>query len=350
MVFLDDLAAKQRNRQLLADTAELGALLERIKTAYHEQSQAKLVTFSPSTISMSPKEMSQSIDNLNTPLPPEMSTVLQSDTVAPTKTNATTTPNPSPPKPPAVKEEAMMVLSPRQELMAKAETLFSQSSSSSSEEEQTESIKPPSQSVKSESKGRVSVKSEPKSISFNDALSNVPLHAEPSQHNFAEPDLALFSSKRTSTAASKRSSQRTTIESATSAASASRRSREATTTPVSSHNEMSRKSGQNASVMIDDQQDQKSSGSRKSFQLLESPRRMSQATTSERIMSDDSVSETVSVSRKKEIKSSRQKTQFNENEIDEKLWYQNDVSKKSPSKFASSWNALDNDDDSFSFD
>ena len=39
-----------------------------------------------------------------------------------------------------------------------------------------------------------------------------------------------------------------------------------------------------------------------------------------------------------------------EDEIDEKLWYQNDVSKKSPSKFASSWNALDNDDDSFSFD
>ena len=77
MVFLDDLAAKQRNRQLLADTAELGALLERIKKAYQEQSQAKLVTFSPSTISMSPKEMSQSIDNLNTPLPPEMSTVLQ---------------------------------------------------------------------------------------------------------------------------------------------------------------------------------------------------------------------------------------------------------------------------------
>jgi len=348
MVFLDDLAAKQRNRQLLADTAELGALLERIKTAYQEQSQAKLVTFSPSTISMSPKEMSQSIDNLNTPLPPEMSTVLKSDTVTPTPTTAMTPP--TPPQPTVVKEEATMILSPRQELMAKAETLFSQSSSSSSEEEQTESIKPPSQSVKSESKRLNSVKSEPKSISFNDALSNVPLHAEPSQHNFAEPDLALFSSKRTSTAASKRSSQRTTIESATSAASASRRSREATTTPVSSHNEMSRKSGQNASVMIDDQQDQKSSGSRKSFQLLESPRRMSQATTSERIMSDDSVSETVSVSRKKEIKSSRQKTQFNENEIDEKLWYQNDVSKKSPSKFASSWNALDNDDDSFSFD
>merc|ERR1711935_139615 len=167
-----------------------------------------------------------------------MSTVLQSDAVTPTPTTAITTPNPSPPKPPAVKEEVTMILSPRQELMAKAETLFSQSSSSSSEEEQTESIKPPSQSVKSESKGRVSVKSEPKSISFNDALSNVPLHAEPSQHNFAEPDLALFSSKRTSTAASKRSSQRTTIESATSAASASRRSREATTTPVSSHNEM----------------------------------------------------------------------------------------------------------------
>jgi len=87
MVFLDDLAAKQRNRQLLADTAELGALLERIKKAYQEQSQAKLVTFSPSTISMSPKEMSQSIDNLNTPLPPEMSTVLQ-----------TLSPRPQPPQ------------------------------------------------------------------------------------------------------------------------------------------------------------------------------------------------------------------------------------------------------------
>ena len=81
-IILDDLAARQRNRQLLADTAQLGVLLERIKTAYHDAtttttSQAKLVTFSPSTISMSGKEMSQSIDNLNTPLPPEMSTVLQ---------------------------------------------------------------------------------------------------------------------------------------------------------------------------------------------------------------------------------------------------------------------------------
>ena len=42
--------------------------------------------------------------------------------------------------------------------------------------------------------------------------------------------------------------------------------------------------------------------------------------------------------------------QESEDEIDEKLWYQNDVKRKSPNKFASSWNALDNDDDSFDFD
>ena len=42
----------------------------------------KLVTFSPSTESALMKEMSESADNLNQPLPPEMSTLLKSDSVA----------------------------------------------------------------------------------------------------------------------------------------------------------------------------------------------------------------------------------------------------------------------------
>ena len=74
-------------------------------------------------------------------------------------------------------------------------------------------------------------------------------------------------------------------------------------------------------------------------------------------MSDDSVSETtmsLNASKSQKTSKSKRSTHNDEDEdtIDEKLWYQNDVASKSPqkSKFASSWNALDNDDDSFSFD
>ena len=77
---LDDLEAKQRNRRLLEETKELGAILEKLKSSYGVFEKSKVVTFSPSTQS-DLRIITASQDNLNTPLPPEMSTVLKSDSL-----------------------------------------------------------------------------------------------------------------------------------------------------------------------------------------------------------------------------------------------------------------------------